>query len=61
MRTNTRDLGLNHGPGKGDADRTDRKKFIKGLEKVKGLGAIKPDADPSFKRTGLGKWQKSYK
>jgi hypothetical protein len=60
MRTNSRDLGLNHGPGKGDADRSDRKKFVEGIRRVKGIGN-KADTDATFKRAGLKRWTKSYK
>lgn len=61
MRTNSRDLGLNHGaPGKGDADRSDRKKFVEGIRRVKGLGQ-RAQTDATFKRAGLKRWTKSYK
>ena len=53
----SRDLGLNHGAGKGDADRTDRKKFVEGLQEIKGFD---PKDRKGFKKVGLGRYRKSY-
>lgn len=58
MRTSSRDLGLNHGPGKGDADRTDRKKYLEGIHSVEGLTGL---ADKTgYKKVGLSRWRKTY-
>jgi hypothetical protein len=55
--SNSRDLGLNHGAGKGDADRSDRAKFVKGLENVSNLN---PADRTGYKRIGLGRYRKVF-
>jgi len=44
---NSRNTGLDHGAGKGDADRSDRKKFQKGLARIKLTGQVE-----GFERRG---------
>lgn len=55
---NTRDLGISGGAGKGDADRTDRAAYVKGLKRVKGLRGL--DHKDGFEQVSAKRWRKSY-
>lgn len=62
MRTNTRDIGLNHSAGKGDAPRYEhnenyRERLVYALETTP---LLKVENDPAFKRTGPGRFTKTY-
>lgn len=52
-----RDLGLNHGAGKGDADRTDdRTAYEKNLAEI----PFNPDDKEGFEQVGPGRFKKTY-
>lgn len=54
-----RDLGLNHGAGKGDNDRTDdRTQYEKNLDAIKGFG--KSDDRTGYTKVGPGRWRKVF-
>ena len=53
-----RDLGLNHGAGKGDNDRTDdRTQYEKNLSEIKGFN---PDDRTGFEQVKPGRWRKVF-
>lgn len=56
MNKSSRDLGLNHSAGKGDADRSDRKKFVEGLKRIE----LHPEDKTGFVQIGLRRYRKTY-
>lgn len=64
-KSDSRDLGLNHGPGKGDAPRNMGARFRENFGEIKGLSGL-PSASPvqvksdGFESTRRG-WRKVYR
>lgn len=60
MRTNTRDIGLNHSAGKGDAPRYEHNESYRERHDFALACPVRVENDPAFKRTGPGRFTKTY-
>lgn len=54
--SNSRDLGISGGAGKGDADRSNRKAFVAGLASIE----LHPENREGFTLVRTGRWTKRY-